>query len=110
MNCPKCGTLNSSESKFCIKCGQSLSIEPQQFPETTTQVIPNQSVNNTQIQDGSTFQNININTNLQPVNDVTNNGNEFNISNNSNNISSGNLNLDNNNINSNITNNLNNNN
>ena len=110
MNCPKCGTLNSSESKFCIKCGQSLSMEPQQFPETTTQVIPNQSVNNTQIQDGSTFQNININTNLQPVNDVTNNGNEFNISNNSNNISSGNLNLDNNNINSNITNNLNNNN
>ena len=96
MNCPKCGTLNSSESKFCIKCGQSLSMEPQQFPETTTQVIPNQSVNNTQIQDGSTFQNININTNLQPVNDVTNNGNEFNISNNSNNISSGNLNLDNN--------------
>lgn len=110
MNCPKCGTLNSSESKFCIKCGQSLSMEPQQFPETTTQVIPNQSVNNTQIQDGSTFQNININTNLQPVNDVTNNSNEFNISNNSNNISSGNLNLDNNNINSNITNNLNNNN
>lgn len=110
MNCPKCGTLNSSESKFCIKCGQSLSMEPQQFPETTTQVIPNQGVNNTQIQDGSTFQNININTNLQPVNDVTNNSNEFNISNNSNNISSGNLNLDNNNINSNITNNLNNNN
>lgn len=110
MNCPKCGTLNSSESKFCIKCGQSLSMEPQQFPETTTQVIPNQGVNNTQIQDGSTFQNININTNLQPVNDVTNNGNEFNISNNSNNISSGNLNLDNNNINSNITNDLNNNN
>lgn len=24
MNCQKCGTLNNSNSKFCIKCGQSL--------------------------------------------------------------------------------------
>ena len=76
----------------------------------TTISRSNNTSNITQIQDGSTSQNININTNLQPVNDVTNNSNEFNISNNSNNISSGNLNLDNNNINSNITNNLNNNN
>ena len=24
MNCSKCGTLNSSDAKFCIKCGNAL--------------------------------------------------------------------------------------
>lgn len=42
MNCSKCGTLNSSDSKFCMTCGQILNEEPQviETPVQPTNVEP----------------------------------------------------------------------
>ena len=59
MNCSKCGFVNNPESKFCIKCGNSLSIVQ---VESVTQIAP-EPINNAQ----------ELNTTNNVVNDFANN-------------------------------------
>lgn len=71
MNCPKCGNLNNENSKFCIRCGNSL-VRSQSQTVTQTTVQPNQyatsNINNiANSQKNSEInnqQNINFNQNL----------------------------------------------
>ena len=49
MNCPNCGTVNSQDSKFCIKCGNSLlnennNIEKNEITENIDIKIQNQNI------------------------------------------------------------------
>lgn len=49
MNCPKCGAINSSDSKFCIQCGSllgsSISVQPvQQESQNNEYIMYQQSV------------------------------------------------------------------
>lgn len=60
MNCPKCGTSNNVDSKFCIKCGQILSDEQipieQPVQQSSFQEEPTQNIDNTLIENENNLQ------------------------------------------------------
>lgn len=88
MNCPNCGMANSNDSKFCIKCGQSL-VNNTNFVETSNAI---NGMNSNEVNSG--FENSNnneLNSAMQNNNNVSETQTNSVLNNYSQNVSNNNI-------------------